>query len=423
MPVVGVGKIGEIFVQRGVDVDDHTTDNTAGIAACTRHLREMEDGLLFANLVDFDSVWGHRNDVEGFAGGLAAVDAALAGWEALLQAEDVMILCADHGVDPTTESTDHSREYSPLHGAGSHAGAVRRRCRRTWAPPRSRTSRARSRRCPGGRSADDDRAEAALRRVAAWRPHAAVVYGSGLGGAAGGRARARMRSRYDELGWPCRRVPGHANVLRLATAPGRGRSRAASGAGLRPPAPLRGLERRGARGAGARLWRPPASRASCSRNSCGGPAAGGRAWAASSSARPVVDLQRPPRGSRAASVCASAAPARRPRASPPRSAPAPSRAAGAYVSVVRPAVRDAGGGRLARRLRRRRGHVGGAGGSRRRRRRRRVLSPGARRQRRGRGRGSHDDVLAAGGRLAALLAGGLTRRPRSRAGPTCSVTR
>ena len=55
MPVVGVGKIGEIFVQRGVDVDDHTTDNTAGIAACTRHLREMEDGLLFANLVDFDS--------------------------------------------------------------------------------------------------------------------------------------------------------------------------------------------------------------------------------------------------------------------------------------------------------------------------------------------------------------------------------
>ena len=69
VPVVGVGKIGEIFVQRGVDVDDHTTDNTAGIAACTRHLREMEDGLLFANLVDFDSVWGHRNDVDGLRRG------------------------------------------------------------------------------------------------------------------------------------------------------------------------------------------------------------------------------------------------------------------------------------------------------------------------------------------------------------------
>ena len=122
IPVVGVGKIGEIFVQRGVAVDDHTTDNTAGIAACTRHLREMEDGLLFANLVDFDSVWGHRNDVAGFAGGLAAVDAAIPAWEELLAPEDVLILCADHGVDPTTESTDHSREYSPLLALGLTPG-------------------------------------------------------------------------------------------------------------------------------------------------------------------------------------------------------------------------------------------------------------------------------------------------------------
>jgi phosphopentomutase len=82
----------------------------------------MEDGLLFANLVDFDSVWGHRNDVEGFAGGLAAVDAALPVWESLLDDEDVMMLCADHGVDPTTESTDHSREYSPLLALGLTPG-------------------------------------------------------------------------------------------------------------------------------------------------------------------------------------------------------------------------------------------------------------------------------------------------------------
>jgi phosphopentomutase len=122
MPVVGVGKIGEIFVQRGVDVDDHTTDNTAGIAACTRHLHEMERGLLFANLVDFDMVWGHRNDVQGFAGGLAAVDAALPDWIAALRSDDVMILCADHGVDPTTPSTDHSREYSPLMALGLRPG-------------------------------------------------------------------------------------------------------------------------------------------------------------------------------------------------------------------------------------------------------------------------------------------------------------
>ena len=122
VPVIGVGKIGEIFVQRGVDVDDHTTDNTAGIAACSRHLREMAGGLLFANLVDFDQVWGHRNDVEGFASGLAAVDAALPGWQAALAPGDVMLLCADHGVDPTTASTDHSREYSPLLALGLTGG-------------------------------------------------------------------------------------------------------------------------------------------------------------------------------------------------------------------------------------------------------------------------------------------------------------
>jgi len=122
VPVIGVGKIGEIFVQRGVDVDDHTTDNSTGIAACTRHLQEMDGGLLFANLVDFDQVWGHRNDVAGFAAGLAAVDAAVGVWRTLLRDGDVMLLCADHGVDPTTASTDHSREYSPLLALGLAPG-------------------------------------------------------------------------------------------------------------------------------------------------------------------------------------------------------------------------------------------------------------------------------------------------------------
>jgi len=120
--VVGVGKIGEIFVQRGVDVDDHTTDNGAGIAACTRHLDEMDAGLLFANLVDFDMVWGHRNDVAGFSAGLAAVDKALPEWRAALRPGDAMILCADHGVDPTMPSTDHTREYSPLLAVGLEPG-------------------------------------------------------------------------------------------------------------------------------------------------------------------------------------------------------------------------------------------------------------------------------------------------------------
>jgi len=122
VPVVGVGKIGEIFAQRGVDVDDHATGNTAAIAACLHHLDEMEDGLLFANLVDFDQTWGHRNDVDGFAGGLAEVDAALPGFERRLRPGDAMIVCADHGVDPTTASTDHSREYAPLLALGLRPG-------------------------------------------------------------------------------------------------------------------------------------------------------------------------------------------------------------------------------------------------------------------------------------------------------------
>ena len=121
-PVIGVGKIGEIFAQRGVDVDDHTTDNTAGLAACRRHLREMSHGLLFANLVDFDQTWGHRNDVAGFAGGLEEVDDAIPGLLAELAPGDLAIWCADHGVDPTTASTDHSREYAPLLAHGLRGG-------------------------------------------------------------------------------------------------------------------------------------------------------------------------------------------------------------------------------------------------------------------------------------------------------------
>jgi phosphopentomutase len=122
MPVVGVGKIGEIFAQRGVDVDDHTTNNADGLVACERHLAEMEEGLLFANLVDFDMVYGHRNDAEGFARGLAQVDAFVPRLEARLRPGDVLAFCADHGVDPTTASTDHSREYAPLLALGLRSG-------------------------------------------------------------------------------------------------------------------------------------------------------------------------------------------------------------------------------------------------------------------------------------------------------------
>ena len=118
-------------------VDDHTTDNTAGLAACRRHLREMSHGLLFANLVDFDQIWGHRNDVAGFAAGLREVDAAIPGLLAELAPGDVALWCADHGVDPTTASTDHSREYAPLLATGLSAGVTTVSSRTSGRPPTS----------------------------------------------------------------------------------------------------------------------------------------------------------------------------------------------------------------------------------------------------------------------------------------------
>ncbi len=242
VPVVGVGKIGEIFVQRGVDVDDHTTDNTLGIAACTRHLTTMDRGLLFANLVDFDQVWGHRNDVSGFAAGLAAVDAAVAGWRTLLRAGDAMILCADHGVDPTTASTDHSREYAPLLALGlrpgRHDGALEDVGATAFA---LLTGEA-----PAAAGSGDGVSRDALGRVAAFGAARGRRVRLRAGGAAAGRGRARKAG----LRRARMAVHGGARPRQQAAArgaPGRRWRRAAPGAGLRPAAPLRRLGRGGAR--------------------------------------------------------------------------------------------------------------------------------------------------------------------------------
>jgi phosphopentomutase len=120
VPVLALGKIGEVFVQRGVTATIKVSSNEDNLAL-VRDLVErrsergrFDEGLLFSNLVDFDMVWGHRNDVDGFAAGLAAVDAALPGIVAAFDPGDTLLITADHGVDPTTVSTDHSREYVPL---------------------------------------------------------------------------------------------------------------------------------------------------------------------------------------------------------------------------------------------------------------------------------------------------------------------
>jgi phosphopentomutase len=110
--VSSIGKIADIFLNRGIAESTKTKSNAEGMQKTVDAMRTQFDGLIFVNLVDFDQQYGHRNDVEGYATALEAVDAWLPCMP--LQERDLVILTADHGCDPTTPSTDHSREYTPL---------------------------------------------------------------------------------------------------------------------------------------------------------------------------------------------------------------------------------------------------------------------------------------------------------------------
>jgi phosphopentomutase len=114
VPVHGVGKIWDLFAGVGLDMRHPGPTNAAGIAQVTRLLGEVECGLVFVNLVETDQVYGHRHDVEGFHRALIEIDDAVSGWLGLLHDDDLLILTADHGVDPTASHTDHTREYAPL---------------------------------------------------------------------------------------------------------------------------------------------------------------------------------------------------------------------------------------------------------------------------------------------------------------------
>ncbi len=116
----GVGKIEDIFCHRGLSLVDHTKNNPDGIAATLRLMKSDFYGLIFTNLVDFDMLYGHRNNVEGYAEALEAFDRKLPELLSALQEGDLMMITADHGCDPTDPSTDHSREYIPLLVAGKH---------------------------------------------------------------------------------------------------------------------------------------------------------------------------------------------------------------------------------------------------------------------------------------------------------------
>jgi phosphopentomutase len=124
IPVVAIGKVDDLFAGRGVSRAIHTTSDAHGMDCLEAELVRTPHGLLFINLVDFDTLYGHRNDTAGYAANLERFDARLGALLPALRADDLLMITADHGNDPTTPSTDHSREHVPLlvAGAGVRAG-------------------------------------------------------------------------------------------------------------------------------------------------------------------------------------------------------------------------------------------------------------------------------------------------------------
>jgi phosphopentomutase len=122
--VIGLGKIEDLFAGQGLTQSDHTETNSDSMKATLRWLEQDFNGLLFVNLVEFDMLWGHRRDSQGYAQALRDVDMWFAQVQEVMQAGDAIFFTADHGVDPTFRGTDHTREHVPLlaYGAPVRAG-------------------------------------------------------------------------------------------------------------------------------------------------------------------------------------------------------------------------------------------------------------------------------------------------------------
>ena len=111
---LGIGKISNIYATQGVQSNIDTEGNTDGIRVLLEQMKSYESGLIFCNLIDFDMLYGHRRDVQGFGTALEEFDRALPLLMAQLKSDDLLMMTADHGNDPTYRGTDHTREYIPL---------------------------------------------------------------------------------------------------------------------------------------------------------------------------------------------------------------------------------------------------------------------------------------------------------------------
>jgi phosphopentomutase len=123
VPVLAIGKVSDLFAGRGVSEAVHTHDDLDGLRRTLGALEAHHRGLVFTNLVDLDTLYGHRNDPRGYGADLERIDAALGPIVAGLGERDLLIVTADHGNDPTTPGTDHTREYVPLLLAGPRVRA------------------------------------------------------------------------------------------------------------------------------------------------------------------------------------------------------------------------------------------------------------------------------------------------------------
>jgi phosphopentomutase len=129
-PVHTVGKTGQLFSGIGVAAQHQGATNAQALERTEELIRSLEHGLVFTNLIETDQVYGHRHDVDGFHAALRTIDAAVGGWLELLSGDDLLVLSADHGCDPTADHTDHTREQVPLlasfpgHGSRRHDGPM-----------------------------------------------------------------------------------------------------------------------------------------------------------------------------------------------------------------------------------------------------------------------------------------------------------
>ena len=249
VPVHTVGKIGQVFAGVGIDRGHPGADQRRRRSRSTEQLiDELDGGLVFTNLVETDQVYGHRGDVPGFHEALQVIDAAVGGWLERLDPErDLLVLTADHGCDPTTPGTDHTREHVPLlarfagHGGAPPRRAVRRR-RRLRAALAGRD--ATPRRCPASRSSrESGRARGgSLAALACWRRLRRRP----------ARRRPTADARRPPRQPPRRRKPGDVEQLERAAEAPRRRARARPAARVRRhrrPAPQRDRDREVARNA------------------------------------------------------------------------------------------------------------------------------------------------------------------------------